>query len=123
MAYEDHRGFLPVLGEAFFQVIENLPAIRRGGQQRASQSHLEAGDALALSYNFDIPAGALTLYTGGQVTNWMIEIINHWSAATGHNLKEFVGAPGQYLQETSFTMPRPLIQQGGNGYHNLVKAK
>ena len=51
----------------------------------------------------------------------MLKIINHWSAATGRNLKD----PGLYLPETSFAiaMPRSLIQQGGNGYHSLAKAK
>jgi hypothetical protein len=73
--------------------------------------------------NFDTPAGAANLYIGGQVTNWMTNIINHWSAATGRNLKEFVGTPGQYLQETSFVISRPLVQQGGNGYHSLVKTR
>jgi len=52
----------------------------------------------------------------------MLPIINHWSAATGRNLKEFVGASGSYIQETpSFAMPRS-VTSGGNGHHSLTKA-
>jgi len=55
-------------------------------------------------------------------TNLMLTIINHWSAATGRNLKEFVGSPGQYVQESSFAMSRS-ITPGGNGYRSLAKVK
>jgi hypothetical protein len=58
-----------------------------------------------------------------RTANMMLTILNHWSAATGRNLKEFVGVPGQYLPQTSFAMPASLVQQGGNGYHKLARAK
>jgi hypothetical protein len=58
-----------------------------------------------------------------RTTNTMLTVINHWSAATGRNLKEFVGAPGQYQPQTTFAMPATLVQQGGNGYHSLVRTK
>ena len=61
-----------------------------------------------------------TLYNDTDETSQqMLTIINHWSAATGRNLKE----PGLYLPETSFAMSRLLVQQGGNGYHSLAKVK
>jgi hypothetical protein len=44
---------------------------------------------------FDNPADAQNLYMGGQITDLTINIINHWSAASGRNLKEFTGIPAQ----------------------------
>lgn len=40
---------------------------------------------------FTPPNGVLALYGGGVVTDLMLTIINNWSAATGRNLKEFIG--------------------------------
>jgi len=74
-------------------------------------------NVMSLYDNKDDAGNPLTSYS-----RQMLKIINHWSAATGRNLKEFVGSPGQYVQETSFAMSRS-IAPGGNGYRSLAKTK
>jgi hypothetical protein len=54
--------------------------------------------------------------------NQMLTIINNWSIATGHNLKEFVGIPSENTYNTSLAISRP-ITPGGNGHHSMTKAK